>query len=432
MPETRSAQDEVMPLAQAKRMLAMAKGDPLGCAFGLTKDKKECMLLIEKVGSGKKLAAKLRTEGQTLGLDPVTVRFGTVGFQLPDDPGTVRFTVNKSEAGGTIINLNRFAKKAGYQGIVINVDPGLDESAAEQEPGSVAPPPPPPSQQPNPGPAATDLAAELATLIRRIPEAAGTDQELKARLAKTATDTNVNLKTGNLATAADRLAELRDGIQGALDAATQAASATEPAQSSAQLAAQLGALMRRIAAVGADQRAPLVQLASQANASLKANDPAKAAPLITQLHQALDAPAPGPALSPVKLGKAALVWRGMWAKADRDLQALNDAVTKAMLEDDDVDPDDYDEIEGNLRRVAGITNRLNLSLADELDDLLNTEPGKIAGSRAKIAKRLDEYEDFLATDRLVALLADNEFHPVAVKEDLLKAVTAMRSAIAGP
>ena len=103
------AQDQVMPLPLAKRMLSMAESEPLGCAFGLTKDKKECMLLIQKSGSGKKVAAKLRADGKDLALDPGTVRFGRVHFQLPDDPGTVRFTVNRSEAGGTIVSLTRSA-----------------------------------------------------------------------------------------------------------------------------------------------------------------------------------------------------------------------------------------------------------------------------------------------------------------------------------
>src|SRR3954471_15552429 len=111
MSDKRNAQDAVMPLPLTKRMLSMAEAGPLGCAFGLSKDKKECMLLIEKTGNGKKIAAKLKAEGKDLALDPGTVRFGTVVFQLPAGPGTVRFTINRSEAGGTVLTLTRLAKK---------------------------------------------------------------------------------------------------------------------------------------------------------------------------------------------------------------------------------------------------------------------------------------------------------------------------------
>ena len=78
MADPKTQQDVLMPLAQVKRMLGMAESGPLGCAFGLTKDKKECLLLVEKTGSGKKIGSKLKADGKDLTLDVGTVRFGTV------------------------------------------------------------------------------------------------------------------------------------------------------------------------------------------------------------------------------------------------------------------------------------------------------------------------------------------------------------------
>lgn len=70
-------------------------------------------------------------------------------------------------------------------------------------------------------PNADALSAELAALIRRIPEAAGADPVIKAQLVKLATDANANLKTRNLnlQQASDFIAQLREVLRDALDAA---------------------------------------------------------------------------------------------------------------------------------------------------------------------------------------------------------------------
>jgi hypothetical protein len=59
----------------------------------------------------------------------------------------------------------------------------------------------------------------LEALVRRIPEAAGADAAVKARLAKLATDANVAIKTGNLRTAGELVEQLRGTLRDALDAA---------------------------------------------------------------------------------------------------------------------------------------------------------------------------------------------------------------------
>jgi hypothetical protein len=157
-----SSQDEIMPLLKMKQLLGLAEKDKLACAFGLTKDKKEVLLLIEKIGKPKKAAEILKKDGKAF-LDLGTLRFGEVNIDLPNDPATVRFNVNRSEAGGTVMLMVKLIKKAGYQGIVINTDPGLDAddvpavpaaaggadaSAVPAPPGGVGasavPPPPPP------------------------------------------------------------------------------------------------------------------------------------------------------------------------------------------------------------------------------------------------------------------------------------------------
>lgn len=134
-------------------------------------------------------------------------------------------------------------------------------------------------------------------------------------------------------------------------------------------------------------------------------------------------------ISPVKFGKAALLWRGMWAKADRQLQTLRDAVIAAMLDDEDVDPDEYGTIRQNIDDVAALTARLNLSLADQIDELVGAVPEKIEAPLVRLHKRVDQYMSYLETDEMVGLLADNEFHPVSVKTDLLTALRTIKEAV---
>jgi hypothetical protein len=79
-------------------------------------------------------------------------------------------------------------------------------------------PPPQPKQQATPDKAV--LEKELAALARRIPELPPTTGAMiKARLVKLATDANVNIKTNNLNYAANYIAQLREALRDALDAA---------------------------------------------------------------------------------------------------------------------------------------------------------------------------------------------------------------------
>ena len=131
-------QNEILPHQKLKEALALCEKRPLGCAFGLTKDKKECVLLVDKLAKPKRVQAVLQTNGKPF-LDMTTLRFGRVEVDVENDPGTLKFTVNRSEAGGTMTTLVKLAKKAGYQGIVINVGDVLENELEED--GAVTAPP---------------------------------------------------------------------------------------------------------------------------------------------------------------------------------------------------------------------------------------------------------------------------------------------------
>jgi hypothetical protein len=81
--------------------------------------------------------------------------------------------------------------------------------------GGVPPPPPLPQMDAN------ALIHQLAPLARRIPEVGGTDANLRATLAKLATDAGTAIKATNLTEAAELIARLRQALDNAPPGQTQ-------------------------------------------------------------------------------------------------------------------------------------------------------------------------------------------------------------------
>jgi len=176
-------QDDILPLPKLKQILAVAESKPLACAFVLTKDKKECLLLIHKTAKPKKVSAMLKADAKAV-MDAPSLRFGRVEIDSKGDPGIIRFTVNRSEAGGTIMALVRLAKKAQYQGIVINASEELEnESEEETEEGSED---------------VTALTAKLRALMGQIAAAANGNPTVQSNLIGLATTATNSLRGGDL------------------------------------------------------------------------------------------------------------------------------------------------------------------------------------------------------------------------------------------
>lgn len=204
-----TAQEQIQPLGVTKRMLGMAEKEPLACAFALTKDKKECVLLIAKSGSGKKAASTLKADGKAF-IDPQTLRFGRVAIDAPNDPGTVNFTVNRAEAGGTIIHMNKLVKRSGYQALVINADENLEsegEAGADATPPEA--PPPPPTE---PVIDADALKKRLTALVQRMMTIIAADPARKDTLLRLAKTAQTQLGTNNLKTATESVDELEASL----------------------------------------------------------------------------------------------------------------------------------------------------------------------------------------------------------------------------
>jgi hypothetical protein len=156
-------QEALLPLAKLKPLVGLAETKPVSIAFGLTKEK-TALLLLNKTAKPKKVAAQLKSDAKA-SLELNSLRFGRITIDK-SDPDTVRFSVNKTEVGGTITALLRLIKRTGYQGIVINPDTALQteseddaEAPSDQSaPPQSAEPPPPPAEPPPPPPAATRAA----------------------------------------------------------------------------------------------------------------------------------------------------------------------------------------------------------------------------------------------------------------------------------
>ena len=224
-------QDDILPLPKLKQILAIAESKPLSCAFVLTKDKKECLLLIHKTAKPKKVSAMLKADAKAV-MDAPSLRFGRVEIAT-DDPSTIRFTVNRSEAGGTIMALVRLAKKAQYQGIVINASEELENESEEdtEEEGQEAASAPP---SPPPMPDAAALAAKLAKLMGLLPAAFAANPAAKSDLIGMATIANTSLKGTDLMLASTNISKLETALAEA--SANPQAAAAAPGEGDAAAA----------------------------------------------------------------------------------------------------------------------------------------------------------------------------------------------------
>ena len=325
--------DSIMAADRMKPLLALSKRDPVQAAIAVTTDG-EGVILLDKKAKPKKVAALLRAAAAKakLQLNPASIRFGRAEVDTDYDSGMVRFFINKDAPGNMRIKLVEVVKRCAYQKVELNVDPTLeedtDEDEAEATSDTPAGEPPQPVARPT-DPAA--LAAELAALMRRIPEV--TDAAAKAPLLKFATEANAAIKSGSLDAATLAIAELRAGLRDALDAAGAGTAQVTPngrdtsPPANTPLAAELGTLARRIAeAAGADAglRGALAKRAGDIQAALKSGDLAAAAAGIAELRAAIDqATTRGAALGP-----ALASWSAARTQAISALNAVVAEVSK--------------------------------------------------------------------------------------------------------
>ena len=358
-------QDKIQPLPATKRMLGMAEKDPLSCAFALTKDKKECVLLIEKLGKPKKVADTLKTDGKAF-LDLQTMRFGTVKIDVPGDPGTVKFTVNRSEAGGTITHMVKLVKKAGYQGLVINADESLENEPEGTQPAPGAPPPTAPQPPPAAAPIdAAALKARLTALVQRMMTVIAADPARKDALLALAKQAQLMLGTNNLKTATERT----DELEAALDQAGKP---------------------------GSVPPAPPTP-----------NGPAKPT-------------------GAVAYAKSRMAWTATSQRVTADIAKLRTAL-QDQYKGDDNGPAIVSAYDA---RVAPVLKVFDADLADKLDEATNAADAAARQKLVDEARQLiDKYKAFLDGETLIADLDDNPFVKLSIRATVGATLTALSAAV---
>ena len=209
-----------MSKAEMKRMLTHSKEEPVNCAIGQGDDQAVGLMVLHRSKSGAACAKQLRDEFPKAR----NVRWGTAFVDMEDNPKQVKLTLN-SAVSGMARRLAKTLKGTGFSKVVMVLEDGSAVESADDEeeasaPAAGAPPAPPGGPQSAAGPTAAEkaeqasaLQKQLAALVPAIPKAAGTDEARKAVLMKLATDANVNLKTGNLAYAANFIDQLRIALE---------------------------------------------------------------------------------------------------------------------------------------------------------------------------------------------------------------------------
>jgi hypothetical protein len=244
---------------------------------------------------------------------------------------------------------------------------------------------------------AGQLSAELAALTRRIPEASTADPEVKDELMRLAAAATASLKAQDLKQASQSIAQLREALRDALDAAGIGVGRVTPPQP-ADLTRQLGPLIRQIAVASGDDaamRASLAEIATEAQAAIKANDLEAAVAAIARLRAGLSPPADAAPVDHLAASAArgqeaaAANVRGIaypklllrWRSAQTAAISALDNIGKTILAMPDVAAD------ARLPRVQEVIARLPTlipAFGTELEGLLDR--GINAGTDAGIAK----------------------------------------------
>jgi hypothetical protein len=278
---------------------------------------------------------------------------------------------------------------------------GYEEPA--EPPPEVPPPPSPPTT--GPAPDAGALSRDLANLVRRIPEVPDTSQA-KPDLVKQANAANVAIKTGNLRTAADLIAKLRDELGAALESAGVGIGRVTPPQDSSSkatasqdanaLTKDLTELAGRIKSLPKDDRRIVqsLQLAAAGRNQLKANDLKGAQATITQLHTLLGSKGG----TRPNLGDARRTWQEAKETAGLQIGQLQDKMraTKIPL---------FAQIAD--RGLNGITGRLQVGLQVALAELDGADEAGRATAVTKARASIADFRDFLRSDPVLPLLEEN-------------------------
>jgi hypothetical protein len=347
--------DSIMKPAAMKLLLAVSKREPLQAAIALTSDG-EGIVLLDKKMKPKKVRTQLLKDAKDakINIQNSTIRFGKAEVDTEYDATMVRFFINKDAPGNMRKPLIDVFKLASYSKVEFNVDAAFEEESEDETEG------------------------QEATTTNAIPAAPPAPPPTAPP----------------------------PPTQPALDASKLQ-----------QMLAQLTLAIPKVAGTDDVLQQSLVALSDAAQASLTANDLAKASQGIEALRRALgeamDAAklkAAGPGV--VAYAKSRLAWIAARKKMESDIDALRVKIVETF-KDDAIAP----QIETNYRaKVAPVLERLDASLADKLDEATNaTDPAARAKLVAEAKSKLSFYAKYLAAEPLLKDLDENPFLPLTIR-----------------
>jgi hypothetical protein len=216
-------------------------------------------------------------------------------------------------------------------------------------------------------------------------------------------------------------------------AAPRPAAAPAAQHDLAALVRALAELIKRIppvVAVTPALKAPLGQLATDANGNIKANKLAEAAANIEALRRALDgAPngaAPAGGAAQANYAKSRLAWLAARKKIEADVEKLRGAIVATYREDGSAP-----ELDKHYQaRVAPLLATFDNRLADKLDEAVAaTDPAQHAKLAAEAKAIIGQYEAYLAGETLIEDLDANPFVPLAIKATISATLAAVAKVV---
>ena len=375
-----------MTPAAMKAVLAVSKHEPVQAAIGLTADG-EGLLLLDKKAKPRKVLANLRAAAakEKITLNTASLRFGRAEVDPDYDSAMVRLFVNKEAAGPTRTKLVEVVKRAAYQKVEINVDPSIEEEAEGDEapgtetqqtaPDGVVPPAPPEPPKEGPDPALAVLMTELTKIVPAIGKIAQSNPEAAAGLKALAGEMGAAIKAGDVAAGTAALDKLKDGLRHALTP-----SQPSPSQPSVSTPPPAGDTAPRT-------------------------------------------------ISVVNMQKSRLAWDGLRKSLQSQLKALEGKIIEAVKahNEDEAAEDSFNEAQtvagiGTLHKVL---DQFDGSLIDKLDEALNAEGQARQTLHDEAVGIVKRYQDFVASDPMIAVIDDNGFMPTAIRPALEKTLAAL-------
>jgi hypothetical protein len=362
-----------MEKPEMKRLVMVAKSDPINLSLGLTKDGSTALLLMDKLKNPRAVEKLLSTAFK----DAKDLRFGTGSVNADVDPKLMTVTLNRAVGNGIARKLIRTLKGTGITKLVLNLEDGteFDRHVSEEEDEGDA----------GGAPAAT------------------------AQVSAPAAPAQVSAPAAPVETSAP------------------------PLPAAADLQHALAGLIPGIAKADPARRAELVELAQKAGAQIKQGQITQAVvEAIDHMREIMGsatapgAPQGGSPQGAVAYAKSRLAWLAARQHVEKDLDKLRDALAAEYRQT----PSGAEILQRYANRVSPVMAAFDEELADALDDAVNaTDPAKRADKVDGAKVVINRYKAYLESENLIYYLDNNPFVPLAIRKTVSATLSVLESTV---